>query len=294
MNRKNLIRIMAAGSVLAWASAALAQEGPGGPPPPDQGPGGGPGEFRRPPMPPMRLGPIGLLMNPRVQHELRLSDDQIEKFRSLMPPRRGGPGGFGGPGEGERTPMPPPDQEGGPGPGGPGPGGPGFGGPGFGGPGGPNGREMEKKIRSVLTDSQYHRFKQIDLQAQGARAIGRPEIAHELGLSEGQLSQIHKLLPSPPRGPGGFGRGGPGGGGPGEGGPGPGGPGGPPPPPPGENEAGGPPPPPEEGFRPQGPPPGVPGGPRVADEKILAILTAEQREKWKAMLGPKFEFGPRR
>src|SRR5579862_6960204 len=280
MNRRKLTRILATTLAIVWASAALAQEGPGGPPPPDQGPGGGQGEFRRPPMP---RGPIGLLMNPKVQQELKLTDDQIEKIRSLRPERGGGPG-FGGPGgEGPGGP-PPPSDRGGPGFGGPG-GGPGYGGPG--GPGGPGGRQMEQKIKAILTASQYQRFHEIDLQAQGARAIGRPEVAKELGLSEDQIEQIHDMMPPPPGGPGGFGpgRGGPGQGGPGGFGPGQGGPGG---------EAGGPPPP-GEGPGGFGGPPGMgpQGGPRVSDEKILSVLTAGQRAKWKEMQGAKFDFGRR-
>ena len=84
------------------------------------GPGGqfgqGPGGMRRmgPPM-----GP-GLLMHPDVQKELKLTNDQVDEIRELLPRgpmngggRQGGPGGQGGP----------PPQ--------------GRGGEGFGGPGGP-------------------------------------------------------------------------------------------------------------------------------------------------------------
>jgi len=145
-------------------------------------------------------------------------------------------------------------------------------------------QKVESAIKGILNATQYRRYQQISLQMQGPGALGRPDIAQQLGLSEDQVEKIREILqrhrpPMPPGGPGGPGGpgrpGGPGGpGGPGHGGPPAGGPGGPPP--------GG---------------PGGPGGPgeemrRKVDQEIMAVLTADQRDKWKAMLGEPFR--PRR
>src|SRR5690606_1649370 len=111
-----------------------------------------------------------------------------------------GQGGFGGGGQGGQ-------RQGG-----------GFGGGGQGGPGGPGGfgqpdpkraKEMDDKIKSILSTQQYNRFKQLELQKEGAMAFGKPEIAEKLKLSEDQRDQIQKILEAnrPPMG----GPGGPGG-----------------------------------------------------------------------------------
>src|SRR5436305_11751859 len=94
-------------AAMAVCTTAFAQGGPPpddgqGEPPPDMrqdqggGPGGPGGQGMRRMGPPMEP----LFMRPDVQKELKLTDDQIEKLRDLMPrPPMGGPGG-------------PPDQDG--------------------------------------------------------------------------------------------------------------------------------------------------------------------------------------
>lgn len=63
---------------------------------------------------------------------------------------------------------------------------------------------MEKKIKEILNDSQYKRYREIDLQVQGATAVLRPEIGQKLGITDEQREQIHRILeenrPQPPQG----------------------------------------------------------------------------------------------
>jgi len=281
MKNNRLNRLVVAIASLAFAGYALAQD-PAGPPPDGiaQGGPGGPG-MRRPGMPP---GPIGMLMNHKVQKELNLSSDQIEKIRQIRPPR---------------PPQGPPPGGDGPNDGGPGGGGPDGRPPMIG--GGP--REMESKLKAILSESQFSRFKELEYQAEGARSFMRPEVAEKLGLTDDQKEQVRKLIGRQgPGGPGGFGGpGGPGGPG-GFGGPGgPGGPdgdaGGPPPPPPGGGpDDGGPGGPPPMDGGPSGPMGRGPGGPghhdKVLEGKLLAILTSSQKTKWESMQGKKFDFTP--
>lgn len=260
--------------VLAMTLTGGIQQGP-----PPQGHGDGP-PMRGPRRPP-RAPIMGLLLSPAVRAELKLTDEQVEKIKALRPMRGDGPPpgggpGFGGPGGGPGSGGPG-GGPGGPGFGGPGggPGGPGFGdpgdGPGFGGRG-PGGERLDAQIKKILDGDQYRRFSQIRYQFEGAIALARPEVAHELHLSGSQLEQIHQILeqnrpPMPPRG------GGPGGDGPGR--PGPDRPDGP-------RGFGGPgiPPPPDPQIR--------PGRRSELDQKLLAVLTEEQRAHWKTMLGKPF------
>ena len=117
-----------------------------------------------------------LLMAPEVQKELKLTDDQIQKLRELMPrpPMRGENGDQ----QGQQTP--PPRM---------------------------NPQEMDKKVQDILTADQYTRLKQIRLQMQGPMAFMRPEIAQKLGLTDDQKDQIRAVFdkerPSgPPPNPG--------------------------------------------------------------------------------------------
>ena len=213
--KKKLLAIAALAAVcaLSFGQQAGPQGGGFGPP---QGPGGG---MRGGP----GMGPGGglqgprLLMNPSVQKELKLTEEQKQQLGELMPMR--GPGGPGGPGGGGFQGGPPQGGQGGGQRGQGGPprgegggqggfqGGPprGEGGPGQRGPGGPGGQgrgpgggqqdqQMEKKIKEILTDSQYKRYQEIGLQQQGAMAITRPEIGQKLNLSEDQREQIREIL----------------------------------------------------------------------------------------------------
>ena len=197
--------------VAAIGTAVCAQDGP--PPggidqngPPSAGPQGPSGRMQGPPR--RGIGGPMLLMLPAVQKDLKLSDDQIQKIKALMPPSPGQGGG----------------QNGGPPDGGPANGGPPNGGPPNGGPpgggfqNGPRGRgngaEMDKKLQEILTADQYSRLKQIRLQVEGPRAMLRPEIAQKLGLTQDQRDQIQNVFqqdrPTPPPNDGGGQNGGPG------------------------------------------------------------------------------------
>lgn len=148
---------------LALVSPVLAQGGPGGPG------RGGRGGFR------FGFGPgggglAGLLRMPEVQAELKVDDAQKALLEGVMRPQFG-PGGFRGGQPGER----------------------------------PNFEEIrkqmearrleqEKKIAEVLDKNQMARLKQLDLQRQGIRAIGRPDVQTALKLSADQKSKVQAAL----------------------------------------------------------------------------------------------------
>ncbi len=280
---------IATAALLAVAGTATAQQA--GP----RGDGGG-GEFgqRGPAGPRMfALGGPELLRNPKVQQDLALTDEQKKKIDELLPrpPRFPRGGGQAGPPPEGGPAGPPPDNRGfGGGPTGTPP----QGGPGF----GPRLRmdreQIESKIKEILTDKQFRRYHEIELQASAPMCMLRPEVAEKLGLNNDQRESLQDVIregmPFPPRG-GGFG--GPGAGVP----PPPGGFGGANGGPPPEGGPGGPPP---GGFG--GPPPGGPGGfrPPMMDpakraetlKKALAVLTEKQRSTWKAMTGKWIDLTP--
>jgi hypothetical protein len=283
------LKVLATGALAIAIGLSLAQQA--GPQGGSLGPGQGPGGQRGPGGPGgMQRGPAGprLLMHPDVQKELKLTDEQKQQLGRLMPPMGpGGPGGFGpgggGPGGppqgggfsgGQQRGQGGPPQGGGfgggqqRGQGGP-PQGGGFGGGqqrGQGGPGGPGGPgfgqdqgEMEKKIQEILTDDQYKRYKEIELQVQGAPAVLRPDVSQKLGITEEQRQQIRQILESnrpqmqPPQG--------------------------------GDR-------PDPEKMRAE-----MEKRREEMNKKVLAVLTADQRSKWQTMLGKPFKltqpaFGP--
>lgn len=319
-------------AAMAIAAAISAQAGP--PPAGPQGgaprfPGGGqagPGArmlHRGVPM------PMGILLWPDVQVELKLNEAQKAELQKLLgggirgPGGPGGPGGPfpGGPGQGgpvppqgglgQGAPPPPGGGQGGFGPGGqppqrapgqgvfgpggqPGQGGFGPGAPGQGRPGmgmDPEQRQqLEKKIEAVLSDGQYSRYRELALQQQGPQALMDPKIGAEVEITDDQRENIHQILEANrPKRPQGFG-------GPGR----PGSQGG---------FGGGNPPQPPGGQGGSGAPPGAPGGPpsgqdfekmrqemaaqrKKVGDQILAVLTQAQRSKWNAMLGKPFAFKP--
>ncbi len=251
--------------------------------PPQGGPGGMQGGMRGG----SPQGPM-ILRDPKVQTELKLSQDQIANIQAALEELRsqggrGGQGGFGGNG----------GQQGG--------GQPGQGGGGFGGGGGQQGgpppagggrggidpevmRQFESKLKTILNAGQFARYQQLALQSAGPRAFSQPEVIEKLGLSEEQLEQMRAIMEAnrPPMGqggPGGQGGGGFGGGGQQQGqGQGGGGFGG--------GQQGGP------GG--QGQPPQDPAEMKAREEKLmkdlLAVLNSNQKSTWQSMVGAKFEF----
>ncbi len=115
-----------------------------------------------------------LLLNPQVQAELKMTEDQIAKVREALG-GAGGPGGRGGFGGGGAG-----------------------GGGGFGG-GDPQQREQlrleqEKKIKEILSAEQFKRYQEISLQQEGPAAFARKEVADKLGLSDSQRQKVNAIL----------------------------------------------------------------------------------------------------
>lgn len=117
--------------------------------------------------------------------------------------------------------------------------------------------KMQEDIKAVLTPAQNRRVREISLQMQGPRALTQPDVAKELGLSAAQVAEIEKAIEIPrPEG--------------GQGAPQPGGA--------GAQPGGG-------GFDREA----FAKAREEANKKALAVLTADQKKKWEAMLGKKFE-----
>ena len=58
---------------------------------------------------------------------------------------------------------------------------------------------MEQKVAAILTPEQLKRSKEVRLQMEGTRALGRDEVSEALGLSDGQkkeLMNIYRVLPA--------------------------------------------------------------------------------------------------
>jgi hypothetical protein len=141
---------------------------------------------------------LSLAQYPVVQQELKLTDPQKTKIRSVVELSTKRQSEL-------RDQMNPPGQAGQGG---------GQGGNGGGGPGGQanaraemaarfaamnEGRmvldqDIEKALASILDRGQYGRLKQIQLQVEGISALGRPDIIEKLNLDEFQVEQIRELL----------------------------------------------------------------------------------------------------
>lgn len=111
-----------------------------------------------------------LLVNPQVQTELKLTEEQrrqiqdiVARAREEMRPQQGQRPGAGG----QR--------------------------PGQGGMGANMERYTEEAMR-ILQPNQRERFEQIQLRVQGVRALGREDIAQKVGLTQEQRQQIRDIL----------------------------------------------------------------------------------------------------
>ncbi len=166
MKLKTLLVALAAVSAISFAQAQDQGGQQGGPPPPRMG-----GMRQGPPM-----GGIGLLLNPRVSAELRLTPEQIDQLEALHPAPGQGMERRGGGDQGEGGPP----------------------------PGGGHEEEM-KKLKAILNADQFKRFTEIELQAMGPRAFTRPDVVKQLGLSDDQVEKIKGVLEAnrPQRGQGG-------------------------------------------------------------------------------------------
>lgn len=115
---------------------------------------------------------------------------------------------------------------------------------------------FDAKLKTILNDSQYSRYHQLEIQSAGPRAFERPDVAQALNLSEEQHNQMRQIIeaerPQPPQ--------------PGQGG----------------NEP------------PQPPQPMTPEEMRAKQnalmDKLLKVLDSGQLATWKSLTGAKFEF----
>lgn len=275
--------IALAAALVALPAFAQFQEGEGQPPNPGPGtqpPGPPPGGMRGPGGPRMMMGGPMILLRSDVQKELKITETQKTKLTELLRPQRPG---FAGqpparPGQGRvegegppplggalgGQPGQPPARPGQPGQGGQ-PGQPPMqpGQPGFPGPGGQFGnpeerekrdREMDEKIKAILNDAQYKRYRELLLQQQGPGALLRREVALALDLRESQRQKMEEI----------------------------------------QRDS-------FERIRPQqGEPTDDPQAMRERFEKnrketlekMLAVLTDQQRATWKELVGKEFRFDP--
>jgi len=54
-------------------------------------------------------------------------------------------------------------------------------------------KEMRKKVETILLPHQVDRLKEIQIQAQGARALGSSEVAKALGITDEQKGKLEKI-----------------------------------------------------------------------------------------------------
>lgn len=141
--------------------------------------GGRRGQGSQPPGPPRgtpmmfaRGGPmmvLGLLRNPQVQEELKLTEEQRQKIEQLGDSLREKLRGLGQ----ELRQLTPEERE---------------------------KRlqavneEVEKELAKVLRKQQLTRLKQIALQVEGLAALGRTEVAKQVGINEEQQRKIQEIL----------------------------------------------------------------------------------------------------
>ncbi len=114
------------------------------------------------------IGPmlmVGLLRNPQVQQELKLTDQQKQQLEQMGQQWREKMRGL--------RDLPPEERR---------------------------QRveamrsEVEKQLSTILNDQQMKRLKQIALQVEGYAALGRPEIAEQVGLTKEQRQKVGDIL----------------------------------------------------------------------------------------------------
>lgn len=117
-------------------------------------------------------------------------------------------------------------------------------------------KKTQTEVAKVLDAKQNERLSQLQLQREGINAIAREEVAGKLGLSGDQREEIEKIIQAgrPTGGPGGFG---------------------------GSSEER------RAAFE------KMQKAREKAEKDLLAVLSPEQKSKWDAMLGAKFEFANR-
>jgi Spy/CpxP family protein refolding chaperone len=106
----------------------------------------------------------------------------------------------------------------------------------------------EAALAAILTSEQAARFRQIALQQQGGYALADPDTASALGLTEEQRNDVHSILEQARKARHVHGRG---------------------------------------GLSPR-PGPGFAESRKIIQEKLLAVLTPEQQERWESLTGAPF------
>lgn len=157
---RRIALMLTVAAILGSTAGSLLAQPPGG----TGGPGGGRGRGFG--------GPTGLLMIPEVRAELKVTDEQYQKLRTAMEglrPEGGGGqrGGFGNLSDEERAEMRKRLEE--------------F------------QKKTDEAMKSVLSEEQITRLRQLDLQRQGAGALGRPDVAEKLGLTDEQKTKMREI-----------------------------------------------------------------------------------------------------
>lgn len=161
---RRIALMLTVAAVLGSTAGSLLAQPPGGPGGPGGGRGRGPGGG-------FGGGPLGLLMMPEVRTELKVTDEQQQKLRTAMEglrPEGGGQrGGFGNLSEEERAEMRKRMEE--------------------------LQKKTDEAMKSVLSEEQITRLRQLDIQRQGAQALGRPDVAEKLGLTDEQKTKMREI-----------------------------------------------------------------------------------------------------
>jgi len=103
-----------------------------------------------------------LLNHPTVVQDLKLTDSQKSRVQRLLQENR--PANWE-PGQGP-PPRPTREQQ----------------------------EAAKKQLKSILTEAQYQRFGQIEIQAMGPGAFFRPDVAEKLALTDEQKDRIESIL----------------------------------------------------------------------------------------------------
>lgn len=157
---RRIALMLTVAAVLGSTAGSLLAQPPGGP---GGGRGRGGGGFG---------GPTGLLMIPEVRAELKVTDEQHQKLRTALEGLRsegggGQRGGFGNLSEEERAEMRKRMEE--------------------------LQKKTDEAMKSVLSEEQITRLRQLDIQRQGAQALGRPDVAEKLGLTDEQKTKMREI-----------------------------------------------------------------------------------------------------
>ena len=103
-----------------------------------------------------------------------------------------------------------------------------------------DGKNLMDGVKNILSEEQFVRFRQIELQAMGPMGVIRPDVAQKLQLTQAQVDAVKQIL---------------------------------------DNNR------PERGG-------GSPEHMKAVMDKVIAVLNADQREQYKAMLGKPFKLSP--